>query len=228
VADVNGATPVKLGPGDLGVFSPKSDWILTALPSAHNLEMLPTGPGDAKVIDGYGIQNHVAMAWLPDGHTVAFAGNETAQGWRVYVQDVDGGKPRAITPDLLQPNTYDGPSASPDGTLVWGRDTSGNGWLYPVKGGASIPLRNLFPEDQWIRWMANSQGAYVFNANGLPARVYRIDFRSGKRTEMFTVMPADAAGVATISVVRMTPDETSYAYSYLRLLSKLFLVTGVK
>jgi eukaryotic-like serine/threonine-protein kinase len=228
MGDINGAAPVKLGPGDLGVFSPKSDWVLTALPPAHNLELLPTGAGDAKVIDGYGIQNHVAMAWLPDGRTISFAGNDTGQAWRMYLRDIGGGKPRAITPDILQPNTYDGPSASPDGALVWARDTAGKGRLYPIKGGASIPLRNLLPEDQWIKWTADGQGAYVFNASGLPARVYRIDFQSGKRTEIFSVMPADAAGVAAISVVRMTPDEASYAYSYVRLLSKLFLVTGVK
>lgn len=228
MGDANGAAPVKLGPGDLGVFSPKSDWVLTALPPAHNLELLPTGTGDAKVIEGHGVQNHVAMAWLPDGQTISFAGNETGQGWRIYLQDIGGGKPRAITPDILQPNTYDGPSASPDGALVWARDTSGNGWLYPVQGGSPIALRNLLPDDQWIRWTADSQGAYVFNANRLPARVYRIEFQSGKRTEMFTVMPADAAGVAAISTVRMTRDGTSYAYSYDRLLSKLFLVTRVK
>ena len=46
----------------------------------------------------YGIQNHVAMAWLPDGHTVSFAGNETGQGWRIYLQDIGGGEPRPITP----------------------------------------------------------------------------------------------------------------------------------
>lgn len=228
VRDIDGAAPVRLGPGDLGVFAPKSDWVLAALPPAHNLEVLPTRAGDAKVIDGYGIQNHVAMAWLPNGQTISFAGNQTGEGWRIYLQDIGGGKPRAITPDILQPNTYDGPSASPDGAFVWARDTSGNGWLYPIKGGASIPLRNLLPEDQWIRWTADSQGAYVFNANGLPAQVYRIEFHSGKRSEMFTVMPADAAGVAAISAIRMTPDGTSYAYSYVRLLSKLFVVTGAK
>ena len=166
------------------------------------------------------------MAWLPDGRTISFAGNETGQGWRIYLQDIGSGKPKAITPDILQPNTYDGPTASPDGALVWARDTSGNGWLYPTKGGASIPLRNLLPEDLWIRWTADSQGAYVFNPNG--ARVYRIEFQSGKRTQMFAVMPSDGAGVAAISAVRMTPEGTSYVYSYIRLLSKLFVVTGVK
>jgi len=228
VRDIDGAAPVKLGPGDLGVFSPKSDWVLTSLPPLHNLELLPIGAGNSKLIDGYGIQNHLAMAWLPDGQTISFAGNEAGQGWRIYLQDIAGGKPRAITPEILQPNTYDGSSASPNGNLVWARDTSGKGWLYPIKGGAPTALQNLLPRDQWIQWATDSHGAYVFNSDELPARVYRIEFQSGKRTEMFTVMPADAAGVAAISAVRITPDEASYAYSYVRLLSKLFVVTGLK
>ncbi|MGC2448996.1 MAG: hypothetical protein WA477_15215 [Candidatus Sulfotelmatobacter sp.] len=228
VRDINGAAPVKPGPGDLGVFSPKSDRILTSLPPLRNLGLLPIGAGDSKVIDGYGIQNHLAMAWLPDGQTISFAGSETGQGWRMYLQDIAGEKPRAITPEILQPNTYDGSSASPDGNFVWARDTSGKGWLYPIKDGTPTALQNLLPRDQWIQWTTDSHGAYVFNGDELPARVYRIEFQSGKRTEMFTVMPADAAGVAAISAVRMTPDETSYAYSYVRLLSKLFVVTGLK
>src|ERR1700747_1799398 len=75
----------------------------------------------------YGIQNHVAMAWLPDGHTVSFAGNETGQGWRIYLQDIGGGEPRPITPDILQPNTYDGPSASPGGNFGLGERYHGEG-----------------------------------------------------------------------------------------------------
>ncbi|MFI5182563.1 MAG: hypothetical protein ACHQPI_14350 [Thermoanaerobaculia bacterium] len=41
-------------------------------------------------------------------------------------------------------------------------------------------------------------------------------------------MPADPAGVVEIVSVLLTPDATSYAYSYHRILSDLFLVEGLE
>jgi hypothetical protein len=152
---------------------------------------------------------------------------ETGQGWRIYTQNLSGGRPKAITPEIAQPNTYDGPSASPDGGLVWARDLQLKGWLYPTNGGRPTMLNVLAPEDHWISWTPDSTGVYVFTADALPSRVFHIDFSTGKRTEVFTVMPSDPAGVAALSVIRLSPDAKSYAYSYVRVLSKLFLVTGV-
>ena len=42
------------------------------------------------------------------------------------------------------------------------------------------------------------------------------------------LMPPDAAGVVEIVSVVLTPDVASYAYSYHRILSDLFLVDGLK
>ena len=41
-------------------------------------------------------------------------------------------------------------------------------------------------------------------------------------------MPPDAAGVVEIVWIVLTPDAESYAYSYHRILSDLFLVEGLK
>jgi hypothetical protein len=43
-----------------------------------------------------------------------------------------------------------------------------------------------------------------------------------------TLAPSDVAGVTAIVNVRMTADGGTYGYSYLRELSDLFLVAGVK
>ncbi len=225
---LDGGAPVKLGPGDLGVFSPDGKWVLAELPSAHKLALLPTRAGETKMIDGFGVQNHLAMAWLPDADTIAFAGNEAEKGWRIYLQSLSGGSPRAITPEIAEPNTYDGPAASPDGRFVWARGLQLAGSLYPIGGGTPIPLRGLAPTDRWINWTPDSRGAYVFNADSIPTRVFRIDFSSGQRSEVFAVTPSDSAGVSTLSSIRVASDDKSYAYSYIRVLSKLFVVTGVR
>jgi serine/threonine protein kinase len=62
----------------------------------------------------------------------------------------------------------------------------------------------------------------------LDCTVSRLDLATGKRQLVMTLAVSDPSGVTAISAVRMTPDGKSYAYSYYRELSDLFLVEGVR
>ena len=61
----------------------------------------------------------------------------------------------------------------------------------------------------------------------MPARVFRLEISSGKKELWRTLMPADAAGVPEI-IVCPTPSGEAYAYNYVRTLSDLYLVDGVR
>jgi hypothetical protein len=58
--------------------------------------------------------------------------------------------------------------------------------------------------------------------------VYRLDVATGKRDLVTTLAPSDLAGVTAIQNLRITPDGKSYAYSFSRELSDLFLVDGAR
>jgi hypothetical protein len=58
-------------------------------------------------------------------------------------------------------------------------------------------------------------------------KVYRLEITTGRKEMWRTLMPGDAAGVANLSPLP-TPDGSAYIYSYVRTLSDLFLVEGVK
>ena len=60
------------------------------------------------------------------------------------------------------------------------------------------------------------------------ARVYRVDLDTGNRELWKELMPVDPGGVERISNVVITPDAKSYAYTFSRLLSDLFVVEGLK
>jgi hypothetical protein len=62
----------------------------------------------------------------------------------------------------------------------------------------------------------------------LPIRVYRYEVATGRKELWRELMPADAAGLNTISRVVITADGKAYAYSYFRVLSYLQLVDGLK
>ena len=77
-----------------GIFTPPSQ-----------LGWLPTGTGEARPLTHDGIHHQVA-AWTPDGKRIVFVGTEPDHRIRYYVQTLDGGPPRAITPENVSSN-YD-------------------------------------------------------------------------------------------------------------------------
>ena len=63
---------------------------------------------------------------------------------------------------------------------------------------------------------------------GVPSKVFRLDPVSGKRELWKELGPSDSAGVVEVRVVVMTRDARAYAYTYVRILSNLYLATGLK
>jgi hypothetical protein len=100
--------------------------------------------------------------------------------------------------------------------------------LYPSDGSRSFKTVPGFePDDVVLRWAPDSRSLYVFKRNDLPARVFRLDVETGKRTPLLALMPSDAAGVTRIPIVVMTPDARAYAYNITRELSDLYLIRGL-
>jgi len=63
-----------------------------------------------------------------------------------------------------------------------------------------------------------------------PFRVVRVDATTGRREPWLDASPPEAAGVHPLPwpVATVTPDGRHYAYSYLRVVSDLFLVEGLR
>lgn len=226
----DGAPAVKLGEGELSVFSPDGKWVLTNLPgdSPQRLELLPTGAGEPRYLNPFGIQQFATPGWMPDGREMYFAGND-GHAWRMYTQELAGGALRAFTPPIsVEPMGYESHLVSPDGKFAFARDLNGKGWFYPLAGGEPRAVPKLVPEDIWVNWSSDGRSAYVYQNDKTHAQLFRIDLSTGKRQLLTELGPSDPAGLTAIVPVRITPDGNSYAYSYDRALSDLFLVSGVK
>jgi Tol biopolymer transport system component len=50
--------------------------------------------------------------WFPDGKRLLFSGDEPGKGVRLYVQDIDGSPPQAITGEGVNASLF---AISPDG-----------------------------------------------------------------------------------------------------------------
>jgi hypothetical protein len=69
---------------------------------------------------------------------------------------------------------------------------------------------------------------YVSRAEGQKTVLSKVELATGRRTTVREVSASDPAGVQGILRVYPTPDARGYAYSYVRVLSTLFEVEGVK
>src|ERR1700677_4390968 len=228
----DGSPAVKLGAWSSPVLSPDGTRVLASeaatVGRGIHLAVLPTGVGETQTLNSNGIRQIAQKGWMPDGKTIYFASDD-GNGWRMYVQDLVSGAPRAVTPLIsVEPAHFESHMVSPDGKFAFARDLSGKGQLYPLAGGEPQSLPGWLPKDIWITWSADGRSAYVFHDEKTSAPVYRLDVASGKRELVTTLAPTDLAGVTAIQNVRFTPDGKSYAYSFSRELSDLFLVENVR
>jgi Tol biopolymer transport system component len=220
-----GSPVVKLGEGAALSLSRDGRWALAALSSPKPFFMLlPTGAGEPKRLTMDTVTPEQAAAWLPDGR-ILFAANEAKRGVRLFVQSVDGGKPRAITPEGIG-TAFPGFAISPDGKLVAAIGSDRKGMLFRIDGGGSRPISGIIDGEFPLRFGEDGHSLFVWKRD-LPARVYRVDLETGKRDLWKELMPVDPGGVERISNVVVTPDAKSYAYTFSRLLSDLFVVEGL-
>ncbi len=226
IRKTDGTAAVRLSEGTAVALSPDGAWMISILHPASDpqLVLLPTGVGSPRVLAKEGLAP-IDADWLPDGKRILFTATEPGHGTRLYIRDVGGGKPKALTPEGYF--AYRG-AISPDSRTVVVRGPDRRIYLYPVEGGEPTPLPGLTVEDVPMRFAPDGRSLYVQRRGQLPSGVYRYDLASGRKEPWKELMPSDAAGLNTISRVVVTPDGKTYAYSYLRILSSLQLVDGMK
>ena len=226
IRKMDGSPAVLLGEGGAVSLSPDGKSVIAQTQaSPSQLRLLTTGAGEAKELTKDNI-NHAWAHWFPDGKRILFSGNEPGKGVRLYVYDPASGKNSPITPEGVSGTAF---VISPDSQLVAGIGPDQKGYLYPVGGGGEprvIP--GLNPGEQPITFSSDGGSLYIYQPGELPAKVDRLDVRSGQRTLWKQLMPSDPAGVETIGPILMTPDAKTCVFGYHRMLADLYLVEGLK
>jgi len=220
----DGSPAVRLGEGSGIALSPDGKWVLARpnrIPAP--IVLLPMRVGETRTLKDDGL-NHVRGAWLPDGKSIVFSGNELGHGLRLYVESIDEGKPHPISPEGLGPTLV----LSRRGDMVAATGPDQLVYIYPVAGGQPHPVPGLERDEHPAAWSSDDRFLFVFRTGQVPAQVFQVDVATGKRTLWKTIQPADAAGISTIGGLLITPDTRSYVYSYIRTLSDLYLVEGLQ
>jgi Tol biopolymer transport system component/predicted Ser/Thr protein kinase len=220
----DGSPAIRLSEGIGAALSPDGKWALTrpnVTPSP--LVMLPTGVGEATVLTHDSI-NHLWGRWLPDGKRLVFSGNEAGHGFRLYVESPGESKPRPISPEGVNPAVV----ISPKGDFAATVGPDHKVYLYPVAGGEPVPVSGTLPDEAPTGWSADGRSIYLFRFGEIPSKVIELELSTGKRKLWKELVPADAAGIDTIRGITITPDAKAYVYGYIRTLSDLYVVEGLK
>ncbi|MGH9440819.1 MAG: protein kinase domain-containing protein [Thermoanaerobaculia bacterium] len=226
----DGSPAVRLADGLANALSSDGKWVAgRPRESRERAIIVPTGAGATRTVP---LPFPADQWWFfPDGRRILIDGVLPDGKSAIVAIDFDGRNVRKMCPDGW--DTFFGEvPISPDGKWIAAQSAEMENValrLFPTDGslaGKAVP--GFEPDDVVTRWTADGRSLYVFKRNELPARVFRLDVETGKRTPLFSLLPADSAGVSRIPILVMTADARTYAYNITRELSDLYLIRGLK
>ncbi|MCI0414905.1 hypothetical protein L0222_19180 [bacterium] len=96
----------------------------------------------------------------PDGKKIVFAANEFGHGKRVYIQEIDGGKTYAITPEGVD---YFKHTISPDSKFFVGITTDKTVSIYHIDGGKARPILGVKNGEVPLEWSTDGSSYLRFH-----------------------------------------------------------------
>ncbi len=227
IRNTDGSPATRLGDGVGDALSPDKKWAITSPPKPQGQYMLvPTGAGEAKPLTNDALnQQPGGGARFLDEKRFVFIGNEPGHARQYFVQSIDGGKAKAISPEGISTGSF---AVSHNGEFAAGIGADQRTYLYPVNGGDPRPVNGIEIGERVVAFTADDRGVFIYRYAEMPARVFRLDLSTGKRTLWKTVVPPDPAGVDHIGWIFISDDEKSYVYDYSPTVSDLYLVEGAK
>lgn len=224
----DGSAAIRLGPGVPLEISPDGKWamVLGSSRAPSQLVLLPIGTGGVRPLTRDGI-HHQGAAWTPDGKRIVFVGNEPGHRIRYYVQSVESGPPRAITPENVTYTTLDPVAISPDGKSVAVSGLDGKIVLYPLDDGAPRAVPKLANGFTPLRWCADNS-LLVYHAGDVPVKITRVDIETGEQALWEELAPTYRTGLIGIPFIRVRRDCQSAAYSAQYVSSELWIASGLR
>ena len=225
----DGSPPKRLADGYAWALSQDGKFVLRGDRPGPQMFLIPTGPGEPRLIDTPGLRRGGRMGFFPDSRRIWFVAEDSALERRAWGLDLGGGKPRALTPPGVTTLTL-----SSDGRFLCALAADGDWYLYSTETAEKHKVVGLLPGEEPIQWTADGK-VYVRGADelrpGEPAittRVYRLDPRTGRRERWKEISPINPSGGGAIGTIFFSADGKTCVYTHHRYSSELFVVEGLK
>jgi eukaryotic-like serine/threonine-protein kinase len=224
VRKTDGSPAVRLGEGNACGFSPDGDWIAIKPTDADYLDLVPIGVGTTRRVRLHGIEEAVWWDWTADGLQMVLWGHEASGPSRHFAVSLkEDAPPRPISPEgskwlfATSPDSQQLVTVTADGRLT----------IVSLATGETRPVEGQEEGDGPLQWSEDGRSIFVFKPGRIEVIIDRIDLASGQRTQWQRLRPDDPAGILDIFPIRITRDGSTYAYSYRRFLSDLYVIDGV-
>jgi hypothetical protein len=219
------APPVRLSEGLPLDVSPDGAWVACLVVSpegTRELRLVPTGAGEPRRLSTGPVQP-VWGKFLPDGRGLILR-----RPGQVFILDLPDGAPRPLLPE-----GWAGGVPTRDGRFVSAKPPGdGPTLLQPLDGGEARPIPGIRPRDEIVQFSADGTAAFVQERCEIwGCRYVRLDLGTGRRSTWLEARPPDQTGLETAPVVKsyaVDPSGRSYAYSYERVLSDLYMIEGLR
>lgn len=229
---LDGSSVKKIGGGSALSLSPDGKYALVRFHRPDSrLVLLPTdGAGETVRLEtdpANPLDYDVYASFFPCGKRIIFTASDTGDNKKIYFQNTDGGKPVCFTTDQEAVKMFTAHPISPDGKRLILTDAENNLAVYQISDGTCSPLVNLEKDFWLIRWAGDGENIFIWRRGEIPAIVYKYNLACGEKEEWLRLAPKDMTGVCQITAIKLTPDGKTYAYSYLRESSDLFLMENL-
>jgi len=222
----DGSLPVKLGTGNGTSLSPDGKSVLVIpLRNPDHVEVVPAGPGEPRSVKIPGAARHDRAGWLADGRSFFITTRDEEWKWTTWLVGPDEGEPRPVPVppgrrlifETFSPDARHFALACPD---------SMQACIYDLEGGDPRPVPGASEEWFPIKW--DAKGIYFRERkHQLPETIRRLDPTTGRVEALFSVAPRDRAGALGLGRIVVAEGGDAVAYSVLRRLSDLYVVTGL-
>ena len=215
---------------DGGRLSPDGKWVLAISPADSHPMLIPVGAGEVRTLatrECHGVE------WFPDGKRILCEVTEPADKVHLFVLDLPSGKASEVplAEDAATDLNILGP-LSPDGGFLAGVGRSADYWIVPLAGGASrrIAVSDVSAERDTlpVGWTMDGRRLFVTHLGQIPDTVQTFDLATGRIEPWKELTLEDRAGIIRIYPVRVAAGGRSWAYCYVRVLSNLYVVEGLK
>lgn len=225
----DGSPELWLGEGDGQALSPDGRFALSLLLRSRPQKLLvvPTGAGETRTLDPGDVVQYRRAVWDSTGRRVVFSGMGKDGVERVYVQDASAGPPRVVSPDDVGLARVGRP-VSPDGGWVVALGPDGVPALYSLQGGERVAIPGLGELDVPLAWRPDGRELYVARYEENWPRIDRVEIKTGRKQPWTTLGPLAPNDILGQGRVLVSPDGRSYAYSYARSLSDLYVTSPLK
>ena len=223
----DGSPPVHVGNGIARSLSPDGRWAAAADRDGRIL-LLPTGADPAQTIDIAPLQLGSHIAWYPDGRSLVVMAHEEGRPARLFRVERAGGAPTPLTPEGVAFPTGAMPKpVSADGKQFFAVTSEGELRVYDaatLEPTASFPLE---VDEAPVRWNADGMAIYLSARGAVPVRTTRLDLATGRRDPELEIAPLDPTGVFGGRTIALSADGQSYATTFTRLMTELYVVRGL-